>query len=190
MAAVVRTVPGQGLEAYRDGIRAVYAETFAAPPRNEGPERVDAHVDRLDADVRRPGFTAGVALDEHTVLGWATAWSTPEPFPAERCSPQVAAALGAQRSQDWLCGAREVDELAVASRARGTGIGTRLLDAVTDGRADGRCWLLTSTRATDTLRFYERAGWTAATHPAPSGTGCTAFLGPRHPARVLAPRPL
>ncbi|MBZ6229906.1 GNAT family N-acetyltransferase [Streptomyces olivaceus] len=190
MTAVVRLVPGQRLRPYRDGIRGVYADTFGAPPWNEGPERADAYLDRLDTDINRPGFTAALALDGDAVIGWATAWNTPEPFPTERCYPQVAVALGAQRTRDWVCGAREVDELAVGHRARGTGVGARLLHAVTDDRADGRCWLLTSARASDTLRFYERAGWTVATHPAPGGTSHAALLGPRHPARHLASHPL
>ncbi|GGX93914.1 hypothetical protein GCM10010515_70940 [Streptomyces fructofermentans] len=108
----------------------------------------------------------------------------------ERCYPQIAAALGEQRTRDWLCGAREVDELAVATSARSTGLGARLLRAVTEDRADGRCWLLTSVGATDTLRFYARTSWTAVTHPTPSGANLAAFLGPRHSARALAPRPL
>ncbi|MFI5663650.1 GNAT family N-acetyltransferase [Streptomyces sp. NPDC051684] len=190
MTAAVRVVPGQRLLSYADGVRDVYRDAFERPPWNEDAGRADAYLDRLDADVHRPGFTAALALTGEAIVGWATAWDTPESFPADRCYPQVAAALGVQRTQDWLCGAREVDELAVAGHARGTGVGARLLHAVTEDRADGRCWLLTAARATDTLRFYERAGWTAATHPSSSGMSHAALLGPRHPARHLAPRPL
>ncbi|MGV9988043.1 GNAT family N-acetyltransferase [Streptomyces olivaceus] len=190
MTAAVRVVPGQRLLSYAAGVRGVYRDAFGRPPWNEDAGRADAYLDRLASDAGRPGFIAAVAVDGDTVCGWATAWTTPDPLPAVRCYPQIAAALGTDRTQDWLCGAREVDELAVAAQARGTGVGARLLHAVTADRADGRCWLLTAARATDTLRFYERAGWTAATHPSSSGTSHAALLGPHHPARHLAPRPL
>lgn len=189
MTPVVRAVSGDRLLAYAQGVRAVYAAAFGGPPWNEAPERADAYLERLADDVHRSGFTAALALDEDAVLGWATAWTTPDPFPAGRCYPSVSAALGESRTAAWLCGAREVDELAVAPQARGAGLGGRLLTAVTEDRADGRCWLLTSMAAHQTLAFYERAGWTRATFPSAGGAGHAAFLGPRHPARTAAPRP-
>ncbi|MEW1633632.1 GNAT family N-acetyltransferase [Streptomyces sp. NPDC093801] len=175
---------------YIGGVREVYAEAYGAPPWEEDPGRSDVYVRRLADDVKRPGFTAALALDGDVVLGYATAWTTPESFPTDRCYPHVSAALGERHTSAWLCGAREVDELAVAARARGTGLGARLLAAVTEERADGLCWLLTSIRAKAACAFYERQGWTQATHPAPGGAGYAAFLGPRHPARTAAPRPL
>ncbi|MFF8619211.1 GNAT family N-acetyltransferase [Streptomyces sp. NPDC015350] len=190
MTALVRQASGSLLLAYADGVRAVYADAFGSPPWREGPEHADAYLRRLGDDADRDGFTAALVLDGDTVLGWATAWTTPSPFPAERCYPPISAALGKHRTADWLCGAREVDELAVATRARGAGLGAALLDGVTADRTDGRCWLLTSVAARGAVAFYEREGWTQATHPAPGGAGHAAFLGPRHPARTAAPRPL
>ncbi|MFJ8588987.1 GNAT family N-acetyltransferase [Streptomyces sp. NPDC093595] len=190
MAAVIRVVSGRRLLAHPEGVRAVYADAFGGPPWSEGPEQADAYLERLADDVRRPGFTAALALDGDSVLGWATAWTTPDPFPADRCYPGISAALAERRTAGWLCGAREVDELAVAGRARRTGLGGRLLAAVTEDRADGRCWLLTSVAAREAMAFYRRAGWAQVTHPAPGGTGHAAFLGPRHPARTAALRPL
>ncbi|MFJ3930914.1 GNAT family N-acetyltransferase [Streptomyces sp. NPDC090029] len=189
MTPAVRAVSGDRLLAHADGVRAVYADAFGGPPWREAPEHADAYLERLANDVHRPGFTAALAFDGATVLGWATAWTTPDPFPASRRHPQVSAALGAERTGDWLCGAREVDELAVAGHARGTGLGGWLLGAVTAGRADGRCWLMTSVAACGALAFYQREGWRQATHPAPGGVGHAAFLGPRHPARTAAPGP-
>ncbi|MEV5200049.1 GNAT family N-acetyltransferase [Streptomyces sp. NPDC053720] len=188
--ATVRRVSGKRLLAHADGVRAVYADAFGGPPWNEVPDRAAAYLERMADDTRRPGFTAALVLDGNAVLGWATAWTTPVPFPADRCYPQVSAALGALRTAEWLCGGREVDELATARHARGAGLGGRLLDAVTEDRVDGRCWLLTSVAACEAVAFYERAGWTRATHPAPGGAGHAAFLGPRHPARAAAPRSL
>ncbi|WP_308292481.1 GNAT family N-acetyltransferase [Streptantibioticus ferralitis] len=123
-------------------------------------------------------------------MGFATAWTTTAPLPAERCYPQVSAALGPERVTSWLHGAREVDELAVLPTLHGRGIGPALLDAVTHDAPDGRCWLLTSVRATRVLELYQRLGWTQATHPAPAGRGIAVFLGPAHPNRDTAPQPL
>jgi hypothetical protein len=78
------------------------------------------------------------------MLGLATAWTTLAPFPTDRCYPQAAAGLGPDHTADWLVGAREMDELAARSAARGTG----LADSATAGRdrrrPQGRSWLLTS----------------------------------------------
>ncbi|MFD4314916.1 GNAT family N-acetyltransferase [Streptomyces sp. NPDC058548] len=147
MTVLVRPVSGSRLLTHADGVRAVYADEFGSPPWSEGPEHAVAHLRRLGDDVHRPGFTAALALDGDTVVGWATAWTTPSPFPTDRCHPQTSAALGDYGTADWLCGAREVDELAVSTRSRGAGLGARLLEAVTADRDDGRCRLLTSVAA-------------------------------------------
>ncbi|WP_329462303.1 GNAT family N-acetyltransferase [Streptomyces sp. NBC_01431] len=185
MALLVRPAPGE-LLSFADGLRQVYTEAFTAHPWQEDEAGADLYLARLARDIVRPGFTAALALDGDTVLGFATAWTTPDTFPSDRCYPQVSAALGPDRTADWLCGSREVDELAVAGRARGIGLGARLLDTVTIDRPDGQCWLLTSVHAEAAMRFYRGLGWTQATHPAPGGAGIAAFLGPRHPARTAA----
>ncbi|MFJ3495313.1 GNAT family N-acetyltransferase [Streptomyces sp. NPDC086091] len=120
--------------------------------------------------------------------GFATAWTTPAPFPTDRRHPQAAAALGPRRTADWLCGALGVDELAVRPTAHGTGIATALLTTVTTTAPDGRAWLLTSLRNPRALAFYAREGRTRTTHPALAGDGIVVLLGPRHPARARAPR--
>lgn len=114
----------------------------------------------------------------------------PLPFPTDRCYPQAAAGLGPDHTTDWLVGAREIDELAVRPAAHGTGLAADLLEVVTADAPDGRSWLLTSVRSGRAMSFYRRQGWTQATHPSPDGRGIVVFLGPRHPARSLAPRPL
>ncbi|MFF0072122.1 GNAT family N-acetyltransferase [Streptomyces sp. NPDC005494] len=179
----VRMVDGASLPVYADGIRRVYADVFSAPPWNEGPAAASAYVRRLAADAERPGFTAALALAPDTaVRGFATAWTTPATFPSGRSYGHVAQALGPERVTAWLCGALEVDELAVAPTARGTGLGAALLAAVSAGAPDGRCWLLTSLRAEATLRFYRRAGWHQVPVAVPGRAGLVVLLGPRHPA--------
>lgn len=181
-----RSVHGTELLAYTDGIRETYRDAFRAPPYDEDEVLADLYLGRLAEDVRRPGFTAALALDGGRVLGFATAWTTPVFFPSGRWYPPVAAALGGRRTRGWLCGATEVDELAVRGTARGRGLGTALLTAVTATAPDGRCWLLTSVRAEPALRLYLRLGWRQATYPTSGGDGLAVFLGPRHPA-VLRP---
>ncbi|MBM7053017.1 GNAT family N-acetyltransferase [Streptomyces durocortorensis] len=186
MTTEVRTVGPGELNRYADGIRDVYASAFAAPPWNEDPAQADVYAERLARDALRPGFTAAVATDGGTVAGFATAWITPEAFPADRSYGQVAEALGAGRTRAWLCGALEVNELAVAPEAHGAGLGAALLEAVTGPAPGGRCWLLTSARAEAALRLYERTGWRRVDAPVPGKAALVVLLGPRHPGRAGA----
>lgn len=191
MSGDLRLFRDAGLLSHTAALRSVYVDAFCAPPWDEDPARADAFTGRLPADVRRPGFTAVTAVRDGDVVGFVTAWTTGTPFPTDRCHPQAAAGLGPERTARWLCGAREIDELAVRPAERGTGLAARLLEAVTADAPGDRVWLLTSVRSGRALSFYRRQGWTQATHPSPDGTGVAVFLGPRHPARsdaVLPPR--
>ncbi|MFY4717286.1 GNAT family N-acetyltransferase [Streptomyces sp. LaBMicrA B280] len=178
------------LLAHTEDLRSVYVDAFCAPPWDEDEERAAEFAGRLRVDVDRPGFIAATAVRDGEMLGFATAWTTPAPFPADRCHAQAAAALGPDRTSEWLVGARELDELAVRRAARGTGLAARLLETVTADAPEGRSWLVTSLRSGRAMSFYRHQGWTQATHPSPGGRGVVVFLGPRHPARALAPRPL
>ncbi|MET9087888.1 GNAT family N-acetyltransferase [Streptomyces sp. NPDC004237] len=186
----IRVFRGEELRAHFADLHSVYTDAFCAPPWNEDGERAVEFVGRLTDNVRRAGFTAALAFAGAEVVGFATAWTTRAPFPTDRCYPQAAAGLGPRRTVDWLCGAREIDELAVRPAAAGTGLAADLLTAVTEDAPDGRSWLLTSIRSGRAMSFYRRQGWTQATHPSPEGKGIVVFLGPRHPARALAARPL
>ncbi|WP_406279258.1 GNAT family N-acetyltransferase [Embleya sp. NBC_00896] len=182
LTAHVHRVTGAELAEYVDGIRAVYAEAFAEPPWNEGPEEAAGFVRRLADDARRPGFVGAVATaaDTGEVLGFSTAWLIGTPLPTGGLYGRVAEALGPDRVAAWLCGALKVDELAVAGAARGSGAAAALLAAVTADAPDGRCWLITSPRAEAALRFYARQGWrrvTTAEQDAPA-----VLLAPGHPA--------
>ncbi|MDX3576756.1 GNAT family N-acetyltransferase [Streptomyces sp. FL07-04A] len=190
MMTSIRVFKGTELSAHSNALHAVYVEAFCAPPWNEDEERAIEFVGRLVNDVRRPGFTAALAFAGQDLLGFATAWTTPSPFPTDRCYPQAAAGLGPDHTMNWLVGAREIDELAVRPAAHGTGLAGDLLETVTADAPDGRSWLLTSVRSGRAMSFYRRQGWTQATHPCPDGKGVVVFLGPRHPGRSLAPQPL
>ncbi|MFB6655288.1 GNAT family N-acetyltransferase [Streptomyces microflavus] len=186
----LRRLSGAGLLARREDARQVYAEAFGGPPWSEDASAADGFVRRLPDNASRPGFTAAGAFRDDRLIGLATAWTTPAPFPSGGCYPQAAAALGPDRTAQWLCGSREVDELAVSPDARGQGVGAALLERVTVDAPGGRCWLLTSVRALDAMGFYRRLGWTQATHPACEDTGIAVFLGPRHPGRTAVALPL
>lgn len=187
---MVRRVTGDGLRAHAQGVRTVYAEAFALPPWHEDPAAADRYLTRLADDAARPGFTGAVALGgpsqaEPRVLGFATAWPADTPLPDVRSYPAVTEALGARRAEEWLCGALQVDELAVRPGSHGLGLGRALLAAATRDAADGRCWLLTSPRATDAVRLYHRAGWHQIALPALEDRDLTLFLGPAHPSAIL-----
>ncbi|WP_405549414.1 GNAT family N-acetyltransferase [Streptomyces globisporus] len=186
MTTEVRTVQAGAVIRYVGGIRDVYASAFSAPPWNEDPAGADLYAERVARDALRPGFTAAVATAGGTVTGFATAWITPEVFPADRSYGQVAEALGPGRTRAWLCGALEVNELAVAPEAHGGGLGAALLDAVTGPAPGGRCWLLTSVRAEAALRLYERTGWQRVGTAVPGKAALVVLLGPRHPGREEA----
>ncbi|GAA2530944.1 MULTISPECIES: GNAT family N-acetyltransferase [Streptomyces] len=175
---------------HSDALHSLYVSAFCVPPWNEDEARAVEFLGRLASDVRRPGFTAALAFGGEEVLGFATAWTTLAPFPTDRCYPQAAAGLGPERTVDWLCGAREIDELAVRPVAQGTGLAVDLLKAMTDDAPGGRSWLLTSVQSTRAMSFYRSQGWTQATHPSPEGNGSAVFLSPHHPARHLAAQPL
>ncbi|MGW0533330.1 GNAT family N-acetyltransferase [Streptomyces sp. NPDC003032] len=186
----IRLFTGEDLLTHAATLHSVYADAFCAPPWNEDEEQAVEFVGRLAVNVHRPGFTAALALTGSEVAGFATAWTTRAPFPTDRCYPQAAAGLGPERTLQWLCGAREIDELAVRPATQGTGIAAALLQAVTTDAPEGRTWLLTSVRAPRALAFYRRQGWTQATRPSSQDNGITVFLGPHHPARTAAALPL
>ncbi|GAA3314349.1 GNAT family N-acetyltransferase [Nonomuraea dietziae] len=134
----------------------VYREAFTGPPWHESEEAVGAFHDRLTADAGRAGFRAVLATGDAGPCGFGTAWPTTSPFPTERSYGKVLAALGQDGTAHHLVGALEVDELAVAPHARGQGLAGRILDLLCDQR---RSWLLTSPKAPDAIRLYERSGW-------------------------------
>nr|WP_272954578.1 GNAT family N-acetyltransferase [Kribbella sandramycini] len=139
---------------------AAYVEVFTAPPwGHRDPDQLRAAFrQRLEGDVRRPGFQAWVERDAAgRIAGFVTGWTTPAPFRTDRAYGAVLERLGAQQVEEHLVGAFEIDELGVLESARGTGLGRRLLATAIAGHP--RAWLLTADHATDTIAFYRRVGW-------------------------------
>ncbi|WP_413252805.1 hypothetical protein [Streptomyces brevispora] len=86
---------------YGPALRGVYTEAFREPPRREGEESATAFLGGgLADDVRRPGFTAAIALRGADVVGFTHRVDHPrEPFPADRRHPPAAAELGAENAR-------------------------------------------------------------------------------------------
>jgi GNAT superfamily N-acetyltransferase len=166
-----------------DELTEAYAEVFTAPPwehRNARTTRA-AFRERLEADAHRPGFRAVLAMSEEgAVDGFVTGWITQAPFRTDRAYGKVIRRLGAERVNE-LVGAFEVDELGVRPHARGTGLGRRLLSALTTTVPDGRAWLLTWDQAHDTLAFYRRIGWQEPDPLPGNETDIVVFLSPGRP---------
>ncbi|MGX6605562.1 GNAT family N-acetyltransferase [Micromonosporaceae bacterium Da 78-11] len=163
-----------------DDLTGVYGEVFGAPPWHEDTAAAQAFRQRLTNDAGRDGFRAVVARAGTRVDGFATGWFTRTPLPDERAYPRVVSQLGPDRTQLLLDKAFEVDELAVVSTARGRGLGRRLLHLIIQTAPQGRAWLLTARRATDTVAFYRRMGWHEAEPLSPGGTDIVVFLAPQH----------
>ncbi|KJY23752.1 GNAT family N-acetyltransferase [Streptomyces katrae] len=166
-----------------DELLDAYADVFSAPPWNEDEETIRQFADRLQADVRRPGFRTAFTQSPAGVDGFATAWLTQRPFPEGRGYPQVTAQLGPDRVRDLLVGALEIDELAVRAHARGTGTGRALLTEITADAPQHRAWLLTSRLAQDTVATYRRLGWHEVPALPGTETNVVVFLSPNHPGR-------
>jgi GNAT superfamily N-acetyltransferase len=177
---------GADVLAHAEQLVEAYVEVFTAPPwdhREAGATRA-AFRERLEVDAHRPGFRAILALSEASgeVDGFVTGWTTPAPFRTDRAYGKVTRRLGADRVDELLVGAFEIDELGVRARARGTGLGRHLLAALTTTAPGGRAWLLTWDQAHDTLAFYRHAGWHEP-HPLPGRhtTDVVVFLSPEQP---------
>ncbi|WP_260611027.1 GNAT family N-acetyltransferase [Streptomyces sp. WAC06614] len=168
---------------HADDLLDAYADVFSAPPWNEDAETIHQFAVRLRSDIDRPGFRAVLARSATGLDGFATGRLTPDPFPTDRAYGHVTAQLGPDRVRRLLVGALEVDELAVRAHARGHGTGRALLAELTADAPDGRAWLLTARKATDTVATYRRLGWHEVPPLPGTANAALVFLSPDHPDR-------
>lgn len=164
-----------------DELTEAYVEIFTSPPwqHRDAEATRAAFRERIESDAHRPGFRAMLAMsDDGEIDGFVTGWITQAPFRTDRAYGEVTRRLGVDRVNDLLVGAFEVDELGVRAHARGTGLGRRLLSALTATAPGGRAWLLAWNQAHDTLAFYRRIGWQEP-EPVPGNeTDVVVFLSP------------
>lgn len=133
-------------------LRDLYAEVYAEPPYNEGPEHVAWFVDRYAADILKPGFSLVVATAEQGLVGAAHGWtmqagqwfSKPitKPLTVIKDSPKFAI-------MEWM----------VRRSWRGQGVGRHLLDLLLADRPEPYA-ILASNPEAPARRVYEHLGWT------------------------------
>jgi GNAT superfamily N-acetyltransferase len=163
-----------------DELTAAYVQVFTAPPfEHRDPEETRAAFRlRLEADALRDGFQAWIERSEDgRIAGFVTGWITPAPFRTDRSYGEVLERLGVHQVESLLIDAFEVDELGTLESARGTGLGRRLLEAVTD--AHPRAWLLAWNQNHRTIAFYRHLGWHEPEVRGAQGS-IVVFLSPNH----------
>jgi hypothetical protein len=74
--ADIHVCTGDELLAYAAALHSVHIGAFRSPPWNEDEEKAAKFLGRLVSDVRRPGFTAAIALQDADVVGFTAAWTT------------------------------------------------------------------------------------------------------------------
>jgi ribosomal protein S18 acetylase RimI-like enzyme len=143
-----------------DAARDLYAEVYAEPPYNEGPELVARFVEHFAADVRRDGFSLARAVDGGQLVGVAYGWTMPagrwwsnatSPAPDEvRDAPKFAI-------MEWM----------VQRQHRGAGVGRQLLRLLLADRPEP--WAtLASHPESAARRIYDRLGWAQVGNSRPS----------------------
>jgi ribosomal protein S18 acetylase RimI-like enzyme len=110
-----------------------------------------------DRHVARAGFRLARAYDDARLIGFAYGYTGER---GQWWTDHVAQGLDQAVAEQWLGGHFELVSIGVLAEHRGSGAGTGLLRAITDGIEHDR-WLLTTTSDADdpARRLYARAGW-------------------------------
>ncbi|HEX4654401.1 MAG TPA: GNAT family N-acetyltransferase [Mycobacteriales bacterium] len=123
---------------------------------NRAPDLVGQRRDIMADHVERQGFVAAVAMDGDRLIGFGYGY---QGRPGEWWHDVVSAALGRERSREWLSDAFDLAELHVHPAHQGNGVGRELLDLVL-GAAAGRTVVL-STHDSETVAraLYRSVGF-------------------------------
>ena len=146
------------VEAARDELREVYQLAFALPPYNRDAGVAEGFASSLVRHLGREGFRALVARDQAAgrVVGFAYGYVT---GPGQWWHEQVARAMSPEQITRWLSGAFELVEFAVAPRAQGHGLGSRLHDTLLQDLPYRTAVLSTMQSETVALKLYRKRGW-------------------------------
>lgn len=134
-----------------DDVLCLFAEVFAEPPYNEGPEHVEQFRRGYKREARKPGFSFIAALDGDKLVGMAYGYTMPE---GEWWRNATVAPPPEVKDGPKLC----IMEWAVLPTCRGSGIGRALMDALLAGRSEA--WAtLNANPAAAARDIYLSWGW-------------------------------
>jgi GNAT superfamily N-acetyltransferase len=131
----------------------LYAEVYAEPPYEEGPEHVAQFRRRFRDQLRQSGFSLARAVDADAgrLVGAAYGHTMPA---GEWMEPRVGEPPADLLDVPKLM----IPEWMVRKPYRGRGVGRRLLGMLLDGRPEPYA-ILASNPAAPARRIYERMGW-------------------------------
>jgi ribosomal protein S18 acetylase RimI-like enzyme len=110
-----------------------------------------------DRHTARDGFRLARASDQAGLVGFGYGYTGER---GQWWTDHAAQVLAPEVAEEWLGGHFELVSIGVLDRARGRGVGRRLLDRLTLGLPHDRWVLMTTADADDPARhLYARAGW-------------------------------
>ena len=140
-----------------DGFVDVYREAFSGPPYNRQEREVIEFARALPLHTQRPGFRSVAAISgDGEVAGFAYGYYS---LPGQWWHDNVSAALGRERSREWLGDAFQLTELAVRPECQGQRLGSGLHDLLLSGAPNERAVLSTLDSPTRAWDLYQKRGW-------------------------------
>jgi ribosomal protein S18 acetylase RimI-like enzyme len=120
------------------------------------PDLVTQRRDIMAGHVDRRGFTAAVAMDDGTLVGFGYGY---QGQPGEWWHDVVAAAIGRDQTVRWLSDAFELAELHVEPAHQGLRAGRRLLDTLLEATTSRTVVLSTHDAETAARALYRSVGF-------------------------------
>lgn len=173
-------------EAARDmlpTVRQIYAEAYAEPPYNEGPEDVAEFADAWPWYIERPGFRLVVAELDGAPVGFTFGFQlTPETGWWDGFLDPV----DVETAREWDGRTFAIIELAVAGQHRHRGIAHHLHEALLSDRPERRVTLTVRPEAEAVTAMYRHWGYEAVgrRRPGPTKPVYVTMLRDLHHARV------